>query len=113
MAKSNTNNLDLTDSQNQIGIFKALANPVRIEILKFLHNGPSCVNLASLKLNLSQSNLSKNLQILREAGLIDCRGKGAQHCYFICRPSIMGPLLAMMEEQNHEYKPCSKPEQHE
>ncbi len=102
--------LDLTESENRLGVFKALANPARIEILRFLHNGPSCVTLACLKLGVSQPNLSKHLQILKEAGLIDCRGEGAKHCYFICRPSLMGPLLALME-QVHEYRPCGKPEQ--
>ncbi len=104
--------LDLTAAETQLAIFKALANPARLDILRFLHNGPSCVTLASIKLGVSQSNLSKHLLTLRAAGLIDCRGEGAKHCYFICRPSVMGPLLAMME-QRHEYKPCSKPEQHE
>ncbi|MDD4818179.1 MAG: metalloregulator ArsR/SmtB family transcription factor [Victivallaceae bacterium] len=102
--------LDMTDAVNQLDVFKALANPARIEILKFLHNGPSCVSLAGLKLGLEQSNLSKQLRILKDAGLIDCRGRGAKHCYFICRPSLLGPLLTVME-QHHNYIPCSKSEQ--
>ena len=104
--------LNLTDSECQIARLKALSNPVRLEILKFLHNGPSCVTLACLKLGISQPNISKHLQILKDAGIIDCRGNGVKHCYFICRPTVMGPLLTMFEQQ-HEYKPCSKPEQHE
>lgn len=104
--------LDLTDAAAQLGVFKALANPARLEILKFLHNGPSCVTLACLKLGVSQSNLSKHLQILRDAGLIGCRGQGAKHCYFICRPGVMKPLWEIMERE-HAYQPCSKPEQHE
>ena len=95
---------------NQLDVFKALANPTRIDILKFLHNGPSCVSLVGLKLGVEQSNLSKHLLILKRAGLIDCRGKGAKHCYFICRPSLMGPLLNLLE-QHHNYVPCTKPEQ--
>ncbi len=112
MADRDEKILDMTGAEVQLGIFKALANPARLAILKFLHNGPSCVNLASLRLGVSQSNLSKHLLTLREAGLIDCRGQGAKHCYFICRPSVVGPLLNMMEAQ-HAYKPCSKPEQHD
>lgn len=102
--------LDFSDAGRQLKVFKALANPARIKILKYLHNGPSCVTLASLKLGLSQPNISKHLQILRDAGLINRRGRGAQHCYFICRPSLVGPMLQVMETV-HEYKPCCKQEQ--
>ncbi len=112
MTSSDSPILDLSDPGKQLELFKALANPARLEILKFLHQGPSCVSLACIKLGVSQPNLSKHLQILRDAGLIGCRGDGAKHCYFICRPSVMGPLLAIMS-QRHDYQPCSKPEQHE
>ncbi len=104
--------LDLTDTEQLQKVLKALASPIRIAILQFLHNGPSCVTLPCMKLGISQPNLSKHLQILREAGLIDCRAKGTQHCYFICRPTLMGPLFGLLE-QKHTYRPCSKPEQHE
>ncbi len=102
--------LDLTVLDKQLNLMKALSNPVRLEILKFLHNGPCCVSVASIKLGVSQPNISKHLQILKEAGIIDCKGKGTSHCYFICRPTIMGPLLTMFDGR-HIYKPCSKPEQ--
>ena len=104
--------VDLTDTEQLQKVLKALASPIRIAILQFLHNGPSCVTLPCIKLGISQPNLSKHLQILREAGLINCRTKGTQHCYFICRPTLMGPLFGLLE-QKHTYRPCSKPEQHE
>ncbi|MEG1979094.1 MAG: metalloregulator ArsR/SmtB family transcription factor, partial [Victivallaceae bacterium] len=66
--------LNLTESTRQMALLKALSNPVRLEIVKFLHNGPSCVTLACLKLGISQPNISKHLQILKDAGIIDCRG---------------------------------------
>ncbi len=103
--------LDFTNDKQQLAVFKALSNPVRLEILKYLHNGPSCVSLAALKLGIPQPNLSKHLAQLRAAGLINCRGRGTEHCYFICRPSLLGPILSAME-QSHPYKPCTKPEQH-
>ncbi|MBS1371554.1 MAG: winged helix-turn-helix transcriptional regulator [Lentisphaeria bacterium] len=102
--------LDLSDTGQQAKVWKALANPVRIELLRFLHNGPCCVTLSSLRLGISQPNLSKHLLILKEAGLVGCRGKGTQHCYFICRPSLIGPLLELTERK-HGYRPCCKPEQ--
>ena len=110
MENQSLNELNLTDPERQLLLLKALSNPIRLELLKFLHNGPSCVTLSCLKLGVSQPNISKHLQILKDAGIIDCRGKGARHCYFICRPTVMKPLLEMFD-QHHEYRPCSKPEQ--
>lgn len=110
MEKRKESELDFTDPAQQLKVMKALANPARLAILRFLHNGPCCVTLPCIKLGISQPNLSKHLQILKEAGLVNCRMKGTQHCYFICRPTLMGPLFSLME-QTHGYKPCTKPEQ--
>ncbi len=103
--------IDLNDPDRQLQVFRALANPTRLAILRFLHNGPCCATLPCVKLGISQPNLSRHLQVLKEAGLIDYRLQGTQHCYFICRPSLLRPVFALLEEQ-HPYRPCRKPEQH-
>jgi DNA-binding transcriptional ArsR family regulator len=50
---------------------KALAHPVRIEILKYLHNSSCCytVDLVGI-LPLAQSTVSQHLKELKDAGLI-------------------------------------------
>lgn len=109
--EQNEKELDLSDPVALQKVLKALANPVRVEILQFLHKGPSCVALSCMKLGIPQPTLSNHLQILKEAGLVNSRTQGTQRCYFICRPSLMGPIFELVEHK-HAYKPCTKPEQH-
>ncbi len=52
-------------------VFKGLASPVRMNILKLLHNrGQLNVNEISRELKLPQSTVATNVQMLEEAGLI-------------------------------------------
>lgn len=53
-------------------VLKGLASPIRITILKALHEkGPQNVNELSAGLNLPQSTVATNIQVLEEAGLIN------------------------------------------
>ena len=51
-------------------IFKALSNPVRLEIMDFLADGEKCVCEIVENLNNEQLHISKSLINLNEAGLI-------------------------------------------
>ena len=62
-------------------IFKSLADPVRIRTLQILSNGEQCVcNLVEI-LDLPQSTISRQLGILKNAGLINIRKEGLWHYY--------------------------------
>ncbi|MEP3275216.1 MAG: metalloregulator ArsR/SmtB family transcription factor [Stappiaceae bacterium] len=62
--------------------FKALGHPVRLEILKKLASCDSacCGDLVGCML-LAQSTVSQHLQVLKEAGLIDCHADGRRSSY--------------------------------
>jgi len=107
MSESVTESLDMREEENQVKLFKALANPVRLAIVRYLYDGPSCVNLGSIKLGISQPNLSKHLCVLQEAGLVGYKEHGVLHCYFLCRPSLVKSLLAILE-RSYGFVPCSK-----
>ena len=57
-------------------IFKALSNPVRLEIMDFLADGEKCVCEIVENLNYEQPHISKSLIKLKEAGLIKDRKEG-------------------------------------
>ena len=62
--------LTINPEQN-IGVLKGLASPIRVSILKALHaDGKLNVNQLSAKLGLPQSTVATNVQTLEEAGLI-------------------------------------------
>ena len=80
-------------------ILKALGNPVRLQIVRFVQKHPRCIgNQIQLQLPddvaRAQSTLSQHLKILRDAGLIKARGDGAATCYVVDDES-----LAWLREQ--------------
>jgi ArsR family transcriptional regulator len=55
-----------------VRVFKALADPTRLEILRLLsaQRGPTCVCDLVAHFELSQPTISHHLRVLREAGLL-------------------------------------------
>lgn len=87
-------------------ILKTLAHPVRLQVLRELMKGPSCVRAANEVFDeLSQPNLSQHLCALRKTGLVDCRVDGKRRCYFICRPKLVGGLFELLDG-DYVYREC-------
>jgi len=59
-----------TASDLKSEILEALAHPNRIRILELLRRGPQCNCELSPLLGLEQSNLSRHLKILLQAGIL-------------------------------------------
>ena len=57
-------------------LLKALADPIRLDVIHALAQGERCVCDLTGELNLSQSKLSFHLRVLREAGLLTDRQSG-------------------------------------
>jgi DNA-binding transcriptional ArsR family regulator len=66
------------------GLAKALAHPVRVQILRILAEKQSCVcGELVLSLPLAQSTVSQHLKVLKDAGLIRGEVSGPRVCYCI------------------------------
>ena len=64
-------NFLVVDPEDGLDILKAFASAARVKVLKLLHtNGPMNVNDIASRLDLPQSTISSNIQILEDAGLI-------------------------------------------
>ncbi|QQR38654.1 ArsR/SmtB family transcription factor [Devosia rhizoryzae] len=64
-------NFLVIDPEDGMEVLRGLASPIRIRMLKLLHvQGPLNGNDIAAKLDLPQSTVSTNLQILENAGLI-------------------------------------------
>ena len=92
-------NFLLVDPEERPDVLRGLASPVRVKILKVLHQrGGMNVNDIADLLDLPQSTVSSNLQILEEAGLIKTETqkarKGNQK---ICR-AVFDEVLVMFKE---------------
>ena len=79
-------------------ILKAINSPIRIEILKYLLKGPSCVTLTNKEINISQPNLSQHLKTLKAADLIDSKKKMNKRCYYIKDQVSVKELLNILDK---------------
>ena len=76
------------DDQRLYLILKALGNPVRLQIVRYVQEHPRCIgNQIQLQLPddvaRAQSTLSQHLKILRDAGVIEAKCDGAAICYML------------------------------
>ena len=71
----------ITTHDFKAAILKALAHPNRLRILEVLRSGEICNCEIGPQLKLEQSNLSRHLQALSEAGLVFARRDGVRIMY--------------------------------
>ena len=57
-------------------LLKALADPIRLQVVEALVNGERCVCELTEQLGLAQSKLSFHLKVLKDAGLLSDRQQG-------------------------------------
>ena len=69
----------IVDPLERLDILKALASEIRIRILELLtRKGPHNVNQVAAELDLPQSTVSANIQVLVDAGLVRTRSQKAR-----------------------------------
>lgn len=71
-----------------INILKAMAHPVRYNIIKFLYEGPKCVCKLNEQFEFSQANLSQHLRILKDAGILKSEKVGLETHYSLYSEGI-------------------------
>ena len=69
--------------------FKLLGEPVRIQILQALHDGPINVTDITRMIGTTQPNVSKHLKLMQDAGLIGRRQEGNEVYYSITDLTII------------------------
>src|SRR3982074_91243 len=75
---------------------KALAEPNRFQIVELLRDGPRPVGDMLPRLHLRQPQVSKHLQVLSAAGLVDVR-VDAQRRIYALRPEPLQELEVWLE----------------
>jgi ArsR family transcriptional regulator len=69
-------------------IFKALAAPPRITMVRLLKNGTLCVGALANRLGVTPGAISQHLRILRDAGLVETEKRGYFVHYRINRQTL-------------------------
>jgi DNA-binding transcriptional ArsR family regulator len=85
------------ESEDLATLFKTLADPTRVEILRLLMAGEvSCVAFDEV-LPVSKSTVSYHLKTLRSAGLIAARKNGKFHHYSLDRRFVDEALPGLLD----------------
>ena len=84
-----TLNIGGKSQQRLVNMFKALGNPIRFEIIKFLVTHPGCITGDIVEhLPIAQATVSQHLKVLKETGWISGVIEGTSTCYELDAESI-------------------------
>jgi DNA-binding transcriptional ArsR family regulator len=77
------------EQKRLVEMFKAVGNPIRFEIMKFLVTHPGCITGDIVEfLPLAQSTVSQHLKVLRNAGWIEGEVEGTAISYCLSESNI-------------------------
>lgn len=81
----------MSNMGNQLlsNIFKAMAHPTRVHIVRLLKDGPLCVCNILPQLDSEQSNTSQHLAILRNQGILENKKDGSMVIYKIKSQEVL------------------------
>jgi DNA-binding transcriptional ArsR family regulator len=83
--------LDISGAEQDklVNMFKALGNPTRFEIMKFLVTHPGCITGDIVDyLPIAQATVSQHLKVLRQAGWIEGTEEGTATSYCLQEENI-------------------------
>ncbi|HBL85026.1 MAG: transcriptional regulator [Clostridiales bacterium GWF2_38_85] len=86
-----------------VNIFKALSDETRLRILSSIWNDELCVCEIEKSLNLTQSNASRHLTTLKNAGILSS-SKHAQWAYYKISDEFMAENKVLWEYLQHKLK---------
>jgi ArsR family transcriptional regulator len=83
-----------TDKKNSLmrfraKVFRALSDPIRLEIVEFLRGGEKCVCEIIPHIGVIQPLVSRHLRILKDCGLVKDRRDGVRRLYSITDNKIL------------------------
>jgi len=98
-----------TDGENQMKeysqkakMLRAMAHPVRLQILEALVQGPACVCELIVKTGRRQACISQHLMLLRQTGLVKRTRVGLNMRYELTGDSTTNLLKALFQDDQHD-----------
>ena len=81
--------------EKQAEIVKAIAHPLRIAIVDFLKDGQQCVCDIAEHVGSEQSNVSRHLSVMVNAGVLEYHKEGLKVIYKLKTPCILDFFLCI------------------
>ncbi|MDH5483283.1 MAG: metalloregulator ArsR/SmtB family transcription factor [Candidatus Bathyarchaeota archaeon] len=79
-------------------VFKALGDPIRLQIMLFLREGEKCVCEIVPRAKIAQPLVSRHLKILKDCGLVNDRKDGNRRLYSVADPRMFAVIDAVTSE---------------
>lgn len=92
--------------QRLIAITQALADPLRLDIIRELMGGPATVSELTALTGATQPNISNHLALLRERGLVRATREGRQMRYEARDPAVASLIEALVAVAGAPEKPA-------
>jgi ArsR family transcriptional regulator len=70
-------------------VLKAVAHPIRLQIIEALEKGELCVNKIIERVGVQQAVVSQQLSLLKDKDILDCRREGTSVFYRIKNPNVI------------------------
>ena len=78
-------------------VLKALGHPLRLQIVEILARGEACVKTIEKESKASQSSVSQQMTVLRNAGVVSVRREANRRYYSLANPELVR-LLQCLEK---------------
>ena len=92
-------------------VYKAIAHPIRRDILKQLREGPKSAGDLAIAYEISKPSLSSHFSVLKETDLVFTRRNG-NHIFYHLNLTVANEVLAalmdlfgLQQETDHEVEP--------
>jgi ArsR family transcriptional regulator, cadmium/lead-responsive transcriptional repressor len=86
--------MERTEVAPAAALFRSLADPARLMIVRRLAVSPARVTDLTAALGLAQSTVSKHLACLRDCGLVDSEPAGRASVFRLAQPALADLLTA-------------------
>lgn len=81
----------------QAELCRAMGNALRMQIVHLLRNGPMNVNDITAAVGQHQATVSRNLTVLRNAGIVLTQREGSNILYRVANPKLVDVCNLMRE----------------
>ncbi|WP_193211089.1 ArsR/SmtB family transcription factor [Luteolibacter marinus] len=98
--------LSLSDLERVANLFRVFSEATRLALLQELREGPKAVGELVDALPTTQANVSKQLKMLHDSGLVSRTKQGTSVIYQICEPMVFELCKLACDKLN---RPAPKP----
>jgi DNA-binding transcriptional ArsR family regulator len=100
--------LDIAQLERVANLFRAFAESTRLAIVQELKSGELSVSDIVERLTTSQANISKQLKLLHDAGIVSRRKQGTQVLYQIADPMVFDLCGLVCDKLNRDARKPAK-----